>query len=46
MTMKLFALAAILGALAGLLLFTPCLAPADQVPSTSEYRALAPIRSL
>ena len=44
MTMKLSALAAVLGALAGLLLFTPCLAPAGEVPSTSEYRALAPIR--
>src|ERR1700674_2623736 len=43
MTNKLSALV-VIAALAGLPLFMPCLAPAGEVPPTSEYRVLAPIR--
>jgi hypothetical protein len=43
MTNKLSALV-VIAALAGLPLFMPCLAPAGEVPPSSEYKALAPIR--
>jgi hypothetical protein len=44
MTVKLSALALVLALVAGLALFIPCIAPAGEVASTSEYKVVAPIR--